>query len=430
MLEESRLPKSFWADAMATAAYITARSPTSALRGENPYQTLFRRRVDPTIFHPFGCPAYAHIPKEQRGGKFRSHGRKCIMIGYTYGQQAYKLLDVERRTIISSRHVTFDETGTISTRDLAPWNVPTVEGQWEGLLPRQCKVEHEDAEEETPDPRRTVGVDNAPPDALEAQQPPSPTIDELMNRFEQLHMDPLLAPAPAPVIAGVRRSNRQHQQADWNWDYQCTVNEDAARRAQRHGGQQPGPRAETPEPLDLPGEAPEFPGAFTASTESLEDFIFAGAANSESDASLPGTIPEAYAGPDTDHWKSAIEEELLNLNSNHVYETVPIPEGVTLITSKPIFHIKHDHTGNVECYKACIATRGFTQKEGIDYQEVFAPVANLDSVRTLITLAAKHDLELDQMDVSTAYLNGELEEDLYLLPPDGVPIQPGYCWKL
>ena len=66
----------------------------------------------------------------------------------------------------------------------------------------------------------------------------------------------------------------------------------------------------------------------------------------------------------------------------------------------------------------------------MDYQEVFAPVANLDSVGTLIALAAKHDLELDQMDVSMAYLNGELEEDLYMLPPDGVSIQLGYCWKL
>ena len=66
----------------------------------------------------------------------------------------------------------------------------------------------------------------------------------------------------------------------------------------------------------------------------------------------------------------------------------------------------------------------------MDYQKVFAPVANLDSVRTLIAFAAKHDLELDQMDVPMAYLNGELEEDLHMLPPDGVSIQPGYCWKL
>ncbi|KIK76323.1 hypothetical protein PAXRUDRAFT_170278, partial [Paxillus rubicundulus Ve08.2h10] len=159
------LPKSFWADAMATATYITTRSPTSALHGENPYQTLFHCRVDPTIFRPFGCPIYAHIPKEQ----------------------SYKLLDVECRTIISSQHVTFDEAGNISAHNLAPWNVPTVEGQWEGLLPRQREVEHEDAEEETPelgtlDLRRTVGDDNTPPDAPEAERPPSPTINVLTNR--------------------------------------------------------------------------------------------------------------------------------------------------------------------------------------------------------------------------------------------------------
>ncbi|KIK76173.1 hypothetical protein PAXRUDRAFT_170693, partial [Paxillus rubicundulus Ve08.2h10] len=140
------LPKSFWADAMDTAAYITARSPTSALHRENLYQTLFHPCVDPTIFHPFGCPAYAHIQKEQCGGKFCSHGW--------------------------NQHITFDETGTISACDLAPWNVPTVEGQWEGLLSRQCEAEHEDAEEETlelgtPDLCRTVGVDHPPPDAPE-----------------------------------------------------------------------------------------------------------------------------------------------------------------------------------------------------------------------------------------------------------------------
>ena len=66
----------------------------------------------------------------------------------------------------------------------------------------------------------------------------------------------------------------------------------------------------------------------------------------------------------------------------------------------------------------------------MDYQEVFAPVANLESVRIIVSLAAKYDLELDQMDVLTAYLNGELEEELYMSPPEGVPIQPGYCWRL
>ena len=61
------------------------------------------------------------------------------MIGYTYGQQAYKLLDIEHRTIISSRHVIFDETGSVSEAESTPWNDPSVEGQWEGLLPEHLR---------------------------------------------------------------------------------------------------------------------------------------------------------------------------------------------------------------------------------------------------------------------------------------------------
>ncbi|KIK92507.1 hypothetical protein PAXRUDRAFT_56872, partial [Paxillus rubicundulus Ve08.2h10] len=89
----------------------------------------------------------------------------------------------------------------------------------------------------------------------------------------------------------------------------------------------------------------------SVSTETLEDFIFAGAATSKSDLSLPGTIQKAYAGPDVECWKPAVEDELLTINSNHVYETILTKfarkEGIAPITSKPVFHIKHNHTGNV-----------------------------------------------------------------------------------
>jgi len=175
-----------------------------------------------------------------------------------------------------------------------------------------------------------------------------------------------------------------------------------------HNLPSPEPALALPDPIPEPLENdPEIPGAFAAS---IEDFIFAGSANSRANVEF---------------WKSAVEEELQSLNSNHIYETVLIPDGVTPISSKPVFRIKRNQTGNVEQYKVQIIACGFTQKEGVDYQEVFALVANLDSVQTLIALAAKHDLELDQMDVSTAYLNRELKKDLYMLPPEGVPIQPG-----
>ena len=103
---------------------------------------------------------------------------------------------------------------------------------------------------------------------------------------------------------------------------------------------------------------------------SMEDFVFAGSAISNSDETLPRMLRKAYSGTDAELWKSAVEEELQSLNSNHVYETVLMPKGVTPITSKPVFHIKQDQHGNVEQYKVQIVAQGFTPKEGIDYQEV------------------------------------------------------------
>ena len=110
-----------------------------------------------------------------------------------------------------------------------------------------------------------------------------------------------------------------------------------------------------------------------------------------------------------------------------MYDTIPIPERVKPITSKLVFQVKYNQNGKLEWYKIWIVARGFTQCEGIDYQEVFTLVANLESVQLIIALAVKYNLELGQMDVSTAYLYGELIEELYTLPPEGVPIQLRYC---
>src|SRR5947209_6996434 len=126
------------------------------------------------------------------------------------------------------------------------------------------------------------------------------------------------------------------------------------------------------------------------------DAFFAGLANTgPSNETLPCTLKEAFSQKDAGLWKSALEEELPSLNSNQVYKTVPISEGVKPITSKPVFQIKYNQNGNMEQYKIWIVTRGFTQQEEVDYQEVFAPVANLELIQIIIALTAKYNLELD-----------------------------------
>jgi hypothetical protein len=134
MLIDSGLPKSFWGYALETAAYLHCRSPASGLKGKAPYEKLFSRIVDPSMFRPFGCVSYTLIPKDKRSGKFDSKACKAIMIGYTAHKKTYRLMDLGTRTIFHSRHVRFDESSAIKytkARDTYPADTS---GQWENLF--------------------------------------------------------------------------------------------------------------------------------------------------------------------------------------------------------------------------------------------------------------------------------------------------------
>jgi hypothetical protein len=162
----------------------------------------------------------------------------------------------------------------------------------------------------------------------------------------------------------------------------------------------------------------------------IDDAFFAGAANSgPSEIPTPSTLAEAFSGPNEHRWRGAFAEEMQNLVDNNVYEVVPTPAGMKPISTKPVMRIKLDSKGNVERYKLRIVARDFGQQGG-NLKDTFAPVANLESIRLICMLAAKYDLELDQMDVSTAYLNGVLEDSIYVSPPEGTEIPEGHCWRL
>ena len=99
---------------------------------------------------------------------------------------------------------------------------------------------------------------------------------------------------------------------------------------------------------------------------------------------------------------------------NDVWEVVPKPIGKSVVTSKWLDKIKHAADGSVEKYKAKFVARDFTQKEGIDYDETFAHVARYTTIRTIISLAAVFGWKLYQMDVNTVFLNGKIEEEVYI----------------
>ena len=122
----------------------------------------------------------------------------------------------------------------------------------------------------------------------------------------------------------------------------------------------------------------------------------------------PQTYAEAMSRPDATKWELAYEDEKHCFERMGVYEIVPRPENRKVMGSKWVFQIKRGPTGETEKHKAHIIGKGFTQIEGLDYDETFAPVAKFASLRTILAIATELDFEVHQMDVKSAYLNSKL----------------------
>jgi hypothetical protein len=146
-------------------------------------------------------------------------------------------------------------------------------------------------------------------------------------------------------------------------------------------------------------------------------------------AGEPTTYVEAQGDP---AWWAAIEQELKSVEQNHTWELVPRPGSHHPITLKWVFKLKKDELGAVIKHKARLVARGFVQQEGINYDDAFAPVAHMESVRVLLALAAQEGWQVHHMDVKFAFLNGDLKEEVYVRQPPGYAVtgEEGKVYRL
>ena len=307
MLSDSGLPKVFWAETFATATYLHNRSPTKPLGGVTPFQAW--TGLKPTVGHlrRFGCSAYVHIPKDERG-KLDMKSRKCILLGYGTNVKGYRLYDQLNKRVLYSRDVKFDE----SSRGYC------VQKQNSNLKTGENQVTFESG---TPDDNNEMSEVEAP-----------------------------------------RRSTRERRQTE-----------------------------------------------FYGERASVAGEVF----------DEPSTYSEAVSSSSRKEWQAAMQKEMKSIYDNDVWDLVELPAGRKLVGSKWVFKVKRDADGNMERCKARLVARGFTQKYGVDYDETFSPVIRFESFRALVALAVKHGLQLHQMDVTTAFLHGVLEEDVYMKQPEG-----------
>jgi hypothetical protein len=133
----------------------------------------------------------------------------------------------------------------------------------------------------------------------------------------------------------------------------------------------------------------------------------------------PLTYSQAIKDFDSKKWISAMNEEFDSMGKNGVWRLVKRHEGMKVVGCKWIFKRKRDVSRKVEKFKARLVAKGYTQEYGVDFEETFSPVVRIQSIRAILSLVAFFDFELYQMDVKTAFLNGDLEEDVYMEQPEG-----------
>lgn len=136
------------------------------------------------------------------------------------------------------------------------------------------------------------------------------------------------------------------------------------------------------------------------------------------DSGEPESYSEAIQVEDSAKWESAMKDEMDSLMSNQTWELTELPPGKKALHNKWIYRIKEENDGSKR-YKARLVVKGFQQKEGVDYTEIFSPVVKLTTIRLVLKIVAAENLHLEQLDVKTAFLHGDLEEEIYMKQPEG-----------
>lgn len=368
MLLASGIEWRFWNEAVVAANYLKNRSPTSAygeqFNNQTPAELWFGTKPDLSNIRIFGSTCYNHIPADNRR-KLDAKSSKCIMLGYGTSYNTYRLWDVDANKMMIGRHVVFDEKSVLNRTKII--EVPDLEA---------ANLKHPDVDDaneilevnETLDTTEEYftdgGEDTLVNDSDDGDGIHNAETDGIGNHNNNIH-----GIRNDTGNNGVRRSGRER------------------RPVQRYGDW-------------------EYDAHFALSAREYVD-------------DDPLSIRDAKQRSDWSKWKGAIDDEHESLIRNKTWVICPLPKGRKPISCKWVFKIKYSSTGEIDKYKARLVARGFTQEKGFDYNETYSPTAKLTTFRVLLAIALHFDYHIHQMDVKCAFLNGHLNEEIYMNQPEG-----------
>ena len=388
-LIDSKLSTYYWLFAVQYAMHVKNRLPHSAVHFKIPFELWFKKSVNFSMFRPFGCAVVAYDPEPT--GKYQQTGIPGRFLGYSLERKGFLILRNDHKAVLPSRHVTVmlqnefcytpSQNNIDEINDLfwdsdpeAPLD-PTDLNPSIQLYDPQPDDSHVAADE--PDEASPLSDDNSPnrDDSTEDFDHEEPTTP----------LPPNSEPGIEPNVIGhdtqfVFLTKRELEQ--YRLDHpQSTIVQTAGFKKKPSGG------------VGRPAHAYRY--MINCLTQ-------------------PDDVRSALSGPEGENWKSAMRDEYNSLIQNGTWTLVQRPEGVKPVQCR---WVKKKYDDGEMKYKARLVAKGFSQRQGVDYFDTFSPVIRISSVRLLLSYAITNNLHAHHIDVKTAFLNGELKEDVYMSQP-------------
>ncbi|KAD5802663.1 hypothetical protein E3N88_14023 [Mikania micrantha] len=473
MLSESKLPIFFWAEAVNTACYVQNRALLNKRHQKTPYEILFNQKLKVGHFKSFGCPCT--LLHTEPNHKFDDKADECYFVGYSFEKAAYRVYNKKTRVIVESYYIDWQEMNSTDASSGPNWMF-----EYDSTFrPFSATSENAGASGQADEFYTGDDVDYRvgyvpcdpshltvdPPGMYNRAPPAQPT-----PIHEVLPSEPDTSQSVQPLPDTDQTSSSSHQTFD-NPLFSDSIPEE---HCVDHGAE-----ASETAPIDNISSSSEaqvdnisnlldnlavdeVPTLSINKNHPVENIIgplsegvLTRSRSTAARNMLPEeTISRSQSGPinsclyscfisqvepmnvkmalKESSWVEAMQEELMQFQKLKVWNLVPLPKGKLPIETKWVFRNKRDDSGVIIRNKARLVVQGFYQQEGIDYEEVFAPVARLEAIRIFLAYASYMNFTVYQMDVKTTFLYGKVKEEIYVCQPPGFEDSqfPDHVYKL
>lgn len=408
MLKSSKLPQSLWGEALHETVYNLNRVPCAKGKGKSPYELFHGKPANLDDFHEFGAKAFIPIPKCKRH-KLDDKAQEVCYVGHDdrskgkrfYNSRTNKIdLAMGEVFVDNSQH----QAGSVKTQSCAIGDQLNVEG-----CENECGIGHRNGSVKPQRPEcdsvndADLDINFILSDSMFDMSPPANRIQVEEGRDDESEND------------------ESHNETESDTDYESFENSESESDNDQNNNDR-GPRRS--------GRATEPPVRLTynrlGSPERNHLHIkiekVGQIANND-----PKTVKQALSCEESAEWQLAMQKEYDSMLKNGTWELVDRPRDKNVVGCKWVFKTKLNEDNKVSEFKARLVAKGYTQEQGNDYDEVFAPVVRSPTIRMFLNVTARRNLQIRQFDIKTAFLNGKLDEEIYMKQPEGFQVGDKVC---